>query len=117
MRVVAALIAEVLVDVEDVYDEYSYGNKNPAAVKAFVLAAQAASLAALGDQFHAGQEEVLQSAVFAAVEVVDQSHEAAILHAGVAEELAHVRPLFLLDVGVVVLAIGASNAMSVAEGR
>src|SRR5205814_6090011 len=59
-------------------------------------------------QFEAGAEVILELAPFLDVEIIHERDQAGLFEAIVTEELAHVRPVLLLDVGVVVLAVGAA---------
>src|SRR6202162_6391211 len=60
----------------------------------------------LAEQLHRGQEQVLEESQLAAVEGVDRGLRAWGVVAHVAEELADVGSVFLLDVGVVVFLVG-----------
>lgn len=59
-------------------------------------------------QFEAGTEVVLEPAPFLRVEFVHQADEFGVFEAVMAKELAHMRPVLLFDVGVVIFAIGAA---------
>lgn len=56
---------------------------------------------------------VLQQAPFAGVEVVHERDQLGVIEAVIAEELPHLAPVLLLDMGVVVLPVGAGTG----EGR
>ncbi len=62
--------------------------------------------ALLLQQLHGGEEEVVQLPPFAGVEVVEEFHQPGIVEALRAEPLAHVCPVLLFDMGVVILVIG-----------
>lgn len=51
------------------------------------------------EQFEGGAEVVAQSAPLLAVEIVHQAHQFGVLETVVSEELAHMRPVFLLAMG------------------
>lgn len=50
---------------------------------------------------------VLELAPFVGVEVVHQGYQAGLLEAVIAEQVTDMAPVFLLDMGVVVLLVGA----------
>lgn len=57
-------------------------------------------------ELEAGTEVVLEQAPFLDIELVHQGDQFGVFKAIVTEELAHVGPVLLFDVGVVVLAVG-----------
>ncbi len=58
------------------------------------------------DQLHRGLEEVHHQSQFIAIEIVHESHGGGGVQAVPADQPAHVGPVLLLDVGVVVLLVG-----------
>ena len=52
---------------------------------------------------------VLEQAPLVAVEVVDAFDQSGVIESVVAEEMSHMRPVFLFDVGVVVFLVGACS--------
>ena len=56
-------------------------------------------------QFHTGTEVVLQGAPELTVDLIHQWHDVRFVEAVIAEQLAGVSPVFLLDVGVVVFLV------------
>ena len=85
----------------------------------FVAAVDLGSFAMLFEQLDGGWEEVLQVAP-AVVEVVDGGHGLGVVDPVVAQQLAHVGPVRMFDVGVVVLAVlagpGSSPRVACAAG-
>src|SRR6202171_2648824 len=71
-----------------------------------VAAPDAGAHPLLAEEFHGGQEQVLEEPQLAAVEGVDRGLRSRGVVAHVAQELAYVGPVLLLDVGVVVLLVG-----------
>ena len=65
------------------------------------------SFAGLAQELEVWAEEVMQEAP-GAVELVDEGHQLGSLQPLVAQQLAHVRPVLLLAMGVVVFAVGAA---------
>src|SRR5262245_57804761 len=73
-----------------------------------VAAPDASAHARLATELDGGQEQVLEPAQLAAVERVDRGLGGGSVVAHVPEQLADVGPVLLLDVGVVVLLVGAA---------
>jgi len=63
----------------------------------------------LGCEFDRRQEEILELAQFVVVKVVDRREGLWRIEAGVAKQLAHMSPVFLLDMGVVVFLVRSST--------
>ena len=64
-------------------------------------------LARLGSELQCWAEEVREQAELIRVHVVHQLHHPGITQAVIAEQLAHARPVLLLDMRVVVRVVGA----------
>lgn len=65
------------------------------------------ALARLGLKLQSRAEEVGKQAEFIGIQIVHQLDHADIAHSVIAEQLAYARPVFLLDMGVVVGVIRA----------
>ncbi len=58
-------------------------------------------------EFQAGAEEVLEGAPLVAIKIIHEIDPIRFIEAVIAEELAHVRPVFLFDVSAIVFTVGA----------
>jgi len=61
------------------------------------------------DEFYGRAEEVVEEPPFLGIEVVEGRHDVGIIQAIVADPLPYVRPVFLLDVGVVIFVVGPAS--------
>ncbi len=58
-------------------------------------------------EFQSGAKEILESAPFVVIEIVHEIDQLWFIEALIAEELSHVRPVFLFDVSTIVFVVGA----------
>jgi hypothetical protein len=63
-----------------------------------------------GEEFHGGEEEVMKESPFKGIEVIEERDDFGIIEALVAEPLADMGPVFLLDMGIIVFMIGAASS-------
>lgn len=59
--------------------------------------------------FRVGAEEILEGAPLVAIKIVHEIHQMRLVEAVIAEELAHVRPVFLFDVSAIVFVVGTGT--------
>jgi len=62
-----------------------------------------------GEEFHGGKEEVMKESPFMGIEVIEERDDVGIVEALVAEPLADMGPVFLLNMGIIVFMIGAAS--------
>ena len=58
-------------------------------------------------EFQCGAEEILEGTPLVAIKIVHKIDQLRFIEAVIAEELAYMRPVFLLDVSAIVFVIGA----------
>jgi hypothetical protein len=94
--------------------EFAFGAERPALeqslvgglgrVVTFVVAGKHPLFA---DQFHVRAEKVLIRTPLVPIEIIDQSDQLGVFQSVPTQEVPHMRPVLLLDVGVVVFVIGS----------
>jgi len=62
-----------------------------------------------GEEFHGGEEEVMKEPPFMGIEVIEERDDFGIVEALVAEPLADMGPVLLLDMGIIVFMVGAAS--------
>ena len=77
-------------------------------LRAIVGALEPGADALLAPQLHRGLEQIHHQAQFVAVEIIEQADGGWAVVAVPANQLADVGPVLLLDVGVIVLLVGAA---------
>ena len=60
-------------------------------------------------EFQAGAKEVLEGAPLVAIKIIHEINQIRLIEAVIAEELAHMRPVFLFDVSAIVFTVGAGT--------
>ena len=61
------------------------------------------------DELYGGAEEVVKESPFLGIEVVEGRHDVGIIQAIVSDPLPYVRPVFLLDMGIVIFVVGPTS--------
>ena len=87
----------------------------------FIIAAfELGAYPSLFDKLHGGQKQVLQDSQFVLVKIIDGYLSRLTVIAQVAKDFAHMGPIFLFDVSVVILFVGAAagelNGLLITEG-